>query len=99
MAEAWNGSAWSTQQTPAIARGHNLGGSLAGVSCASPTTCIAVGSIVTQVPNENQFGIRSLNGCHSARIRLSQRPSELCQPSAVEAAGDGSSRPGRVSGG
>ena len=55
VAEAWNGSAWSTQQTPAIARGHNLGGSLAGVSCASPTTCIAVGSIVTQVPNENQI--------------------------------------------
>jgi hypothetical protein len=53
-AEAWNGSAWSLEQTPAIARRYALFDNLAGVSCTSPTTCMAVGSIVTQAPGENQ---------------------------------------------
>jgi hypothetical protein len=41
-AEAWNGITWSTQQTPTSSI--DVDTSLNGVSCTSPTTCIAVGS-------------------------------------------------------
>lgn len=40
LAEAWNGTTWSTQATPTPAGG----GQLNGVSCTSDTACIAVGS-------------------------------------------------------
>jgi hypothetical protein len=42
LAEAWNGSAWTTQQTPALAGG----GALQGVSCTSGNACTAVGEYV-----------------------------------------------------
>jgi hypothetical protein len=41
LAESWNGSTWSTEQTPAIPRRDS--GELTGVSCVDTTTCIAVG--------------------------------------------------------
>jgi hypothetical protein len=37
--EVWNGTAWSIQQTVALAHG----GQLNGVSCTSPSACVAVG--------------------------------------------------------
>ena len=40
MAERWNGSVWSVQPTL------NLNSIVKGVSCASPTTCTAVGTWV-----------------------------------------------------
>lgn len=41
LAERWNGSGWSIQQTP------SLGGEgyLKGVSCASTSVCTAVGAV------------------------------------------------------
>jgi hypothetical protein len=41
LAEAWNGATWTVQPTPAPAGGSNV--DLAGVSCGSPTACVAVG--------------------------------------------------------
>jgi len=41
LAEAWNGSAWTVQPTPNPAGGSNS--NLAGVSCGSPSACLAVG--------------------------------------------------------
>jgi hypothetical protein len=38
FAEHWNGRIWSLDPTPPI-----MGAELAGVSCTSPTTCVAVG--------------------------------------------------------
>jgi hypothetical protein len=40
LAEIWNGSTWSIQSTP----DPGDGGTLSGVSCASDTACVAVGS-------------------------------------------------------
>ena len=42
LTEAWNGSAWTTQQTPSLA----VGGALQGVSCTSSKACTAVGEYV-----------------------------------------------------
>jgi len=42
LTEVWNGSAWTTQQTPRLAGG----GALQGVSCTSRTACTAVGEYV-----------------------------------------------------
>jgi hypothetical protein len=41
LAEHWDGSAWSVQATPNPSGGSDA--NLAGVSCASPTSCTAVG--------------------------------------------------------
>jgi hypothetical protein len=41
FAESWNGTAWTLQSVPLPAGGNN--GWLAGVSCTSATSCIAVG--------------------------------------------------------
>jgi hypothetical protein len=41
FAESWNGSTWSQVATPALA---NSGASLNGVSCTSPSSCMAVGN-------------------------------------------------------
>jgi hypothetical protein len=41
IALAWNGSVWSSEQTPATLR-------LLGVSCTSPTACTAVGPGVVE---------------------------------------------------
>jgi hypothetical protein len=42
LAEIWNGSTWTKQRTPPLARG----GALVGVSCASSTACTAVGDFI-----------------------------------------------------
>ena len=42
LTEAWDGTAWTVQSTPAVQ--DPAGGQLAAVSCASPVVCIAVGS-------------------------------------------------------
>jgi hypothetical protein len=42
LAEAWNGTTWAIQATPAPPR--SLGSALFGVSCTSATACIAVGA-------------------------------------------------------
>jgi hypothetical protein len=41
LAEAWNGSAWSMQRTPAISGA--LTAMLSGVACTSSSACVAVG--------------------------------------------------------
>jgi hypothetical protein len=41
LAESWNGSKWSEVTTPTLT---NSGASLNGVSCTSPSDCMAVGS-------------------------------------------------------
>jgi hypothetical protein len=41
LVEAWNGSTWTVQATPAGALAHT---ELSGVSCTSSTSCVAVGS-------------------------------------------------------
>lgn len=46
LAEEWNGSAWKIQATPALP---NSSGQLLGVSCVSPTSCVAVGTDNTQL--------------------------------------------------
>jgi len=40
LAEHWNGTSWAIQSTPSLG---TQGGFLSGVSCSSPTSCIAVG--------------------------------------------------------
>jgi hypothetical protein len=42
LAESWNGTAWSIQPTPNPASPNHA--TLAGVSCTSPSACIAVGT-------------------------------------------------------
>lgn len=49
MAEVWNGTSWS-QSSPRGAKGATMG--LTGISCTSPTACIAVGGTSTPT-NEN----------------------------------------------
>ncbi len=45
LAEWWNGKAWSIQPTPTLHSAGPRGGALtAGVSCLSPTACVAAGS-------------------------------------------------------
>lgn len=41
LAESWNGSVWTVQSTPDV---NGVNNSLASISCAGPTACIAVGS-------------------------------------------------------
>jgi hypothetical protein len=41
LAESWNGSAWSVVPSPNVGTSQNT---FDGVSCASPTSCVAVGS-------------------------------------------------------
>ena len=41
LAESWNGTAWTTVPTPALA---HSGATLSGVSCTSASSCMAVGS-------------------------------------------------------
>ena len=41
LAESWNGTTWSIAATPKLA---NSGASLNGVSCTSPSNCMAVGN-------------------------------------------------------
>jgi hypothetical protein len=42
LAEVWNGTTWTKQRTPRLARG----GALVGVSCVSSTACTAVGDYI-----------------------------------------------------
>jgi hypothetical protein len=44
LAEKWDGSSWS--MSPSVNPSGSVGSSLDGVSCTSPTSCIAVGSSV-----------------------------------------------------
>lgn len=63
LAEVWNGTRWSIQQTIALAHG----GQLNGVSCASASACVAVGYSFTvggrlalaEVWNGTAWGIRT----------------------------------------
>jgi hypothetical protein len=48
LAEAWNGTTWSIQPTPTPA--HPGAANLTGVSCTSPSSCIAVGAAIFTVP-------------------------------------------------
>ena len=41
LAESWNGTTWTTVPTPKLT---NAGAALNGVSCTSPSNCMAVGS-------------------------------------------------------
>jgi hypothetical protein len=43
LAERWNGSKWSLATLPST--GSNIGDALNDVSCASATSCVAVGTI------------------------------------------------------
>ncbi len=44
LAERWNGTSWTVQSTPTTNTGGWLGGTLdGGVSCTSPTACMAAG--------------------------------------------------------
>ncbi len=46
LAEGWNGSRWTVQQTPRPTDATNGNGTLSGVSCVSPRACLTVGSYV-----------------------------------------------------
>jgi hypothetical protein len=46
LAEVWNGTTWSLQAVPTAPGGS----SLAGVACASPSACVAVGETYGNVP-------------------------------------------------
>ena len=48
LAESWNGTTWTLVPTPALA---NTGAGLNGVSCTSPSSCMAVGEF-TGIGNE-----------------------------------------------
>jgi hypothetical protein len=50
LAEGWNGTAWSIQETPVPAEAKS--GALLGVSCASTTVCTAVGHYVSSAGKE-----------------------------------------------
>ncbi len=54
LTEAWNGSAWRLLATPAPPARHGIGSSLTGISCPSPSVCIAVGS------NQTRSGVTTL---------------------------------------
>ena len=54
LAEAWNGSTWSSEQTPAVAARYFDSG-LNGVSCGSATTCLAVGTLVSTGPSGESY--------------------------------------------
>lgn len=41
LAEGWNGSSWAIEPTPSLT--HGINPELAGVSCSTTTSCIAVG--------------------------------------------------------
>ncbi len=55
LALQWNGSAWSLATTPNPAT--NYGATLRGVSCASATSCTAVGRYVSASPVEAEFWV------------------------------------------
>jgi hypothetical protein len=52
LVERWNGTGWTIQSTPNPA---GSGAVLSGVSCASPTDCIAVGSYSRQTSSGLRF--------------------------------------------
>ena len=68
LAESWNGTTWSIQPTP---NGPN-GNFLAGVSCASPAACIAVGgsndSALAEAWNGTSWSVQPTPATGSAKF-------------------------------
>jgi hypothetical protein len=62
LAESWNGSSWTVETTvnPSTASANPSQG-FSGVACASPTSCVAVGSYTVGV-NTGQTLVESWNG-------------------------------------
>jgi hypothetical protein len=44
LAERWNGTSWQTQETPSPTGKEGTQGELTQVSCASATSCVAIGA-------------------------------------------------------
>ena len=59
IAESWNGSKWTVVPTPKLA---NAGAALKGVSCTSPSSCMAVGSAGTAMDDTRSTLAESWNG-------------------------------------
>jgi hypothetical protein len=57
LIETWNGSTWTVASTsnPPVNHGTNL----SGVSCASPTSCTAVGSVTVKFGNQRKPSVQN----------------------------------------
>jgi hypothetical protein len=71
VVESWNGTSWTGVTSPDTGDGDNV---LAGVSCLSATSCIAVGSERTSNPGNLQTLAESWNGTAWSIVPSPSRP-------------------------
>jgi hypothetical protein len=85
LVEARVGSSWSLEGTPPIGRG--IGGSFSGVSCPSPSVCVAVGETSRQIPLDVRGTINGqlAEGWNGRRWTVQSAPSAVTHPGELNA--------------
>ncbi len=63
-AEAWNGSGWSILPIPSKHSGAFVADSLPGISCRSPSACVAVGDMTNSAGTVGKLLAERWNGTH-----------------------------------
>ncbi|HEY1917582.1 MAG TPA: hypothetical protein VGH27_18590 [Streptosporangiaceae bacterium] len=84
LAEHWNGSTWVVQSTPSPGTTHELADVLTGISCASASSCTAVGTSVARGAVERPVG-EYWNGSAWA-VQQTAKPKQAVGPEGVSCA-------------